>query len=336
MKITPKAAEAFITKPEEYRAVLLYGPDSGLARERAQRIKTAVLGANPDPMAFVEIEESALLADPARLADEILAINMMAPKRMILLRNVGDKVTGIIREASEHLHKDAYLVVLAEELTTRSTLRSWFEGEAHCVALACYQDEVRDVQEIIRKTMSAAGIDLSRSVSDYLAQQLGNDRYVTRQELEKIVLFAGDSKQLSLEDAQSLVDYNRETGLDDIVNAVADKNLPNLDKVVQSQLREGTQPIAYLRSLMRYFNRLYFIRSQMAAGKDMESVISGLKPKVFYKQEQSLRRHVMQWELQQTAKALALLVSAELACKTSDVPVVPASTRRLLQVTQVR
>ena len=144
-----------------------------------------------------------------------------------------------------------------------------------------------------------------------------------------------------MKDAVALVDYNRETSFDDVVNAVADRNLQALEKTLTMLLREGTQPVAYLRALQRYFNRLYFIRSKMApnnedGGQSAESVIQGLRPPVFFRQLPLLTRHVQQWSLPAIAKALKLLINAELACKTSDIPIVPASSRFLLQVTQVR
>ena len=47
-------------------------------------------------------------------------------------------------------------------------------------------------------------------------------------------------------------------------------------------LRDGETPVAYLRALQRYFNRLYYIRSQMSAGHNADQVIRELRPPVFF------------------------------------------------------
>jgi DNA polymerase III delta subunit len=120
------------------------------------------------------------------------------------------------------------------------------------------------------------------------------------------------------------------------VHAVADRNLAALEQSLSVVLREGTSPVTYLRALQRYFNRLYSIQSQVAQGMSADNVIANLKPKVFYKHVPILTRHVQQWSAEAVVKALRLLIAAELACKTSDLPPVPASSRRLLQVTQAR
>ncbi len=337
MKLGFRDVDGFLAAPDRTcRAALLYGPDSGLARERSRRIKDKVLAENTDPFAFVEFSESAILDDPARLSDEINAIGLLGGKRCILIRDVSDKITSLIKELAPSLHAEVFLLLLADELGAKSALRKWFEEAASAAAVACYRDEIRDLQTVVNKAFSAANVHAPRDVVEYLCSQLGNDREVTRSELEKIITYAGEEKALSLADVEALVDYNRDTNLDDIVNAAADKNVGALDKTLSVHLREGTSPVAYLRALQRYFNRLYFIKSKMEAGYDVETVVGSLRPPVFYKQKPLLIRHARNWSLPQIVKALKLLVAAEITSKTSDVPVSAATSRRLFQVTQVR
>lgn len=337
MKIAPKAAEAFLANPEgQARAVLVYGPDAGLVRERALKIKAVVLAGNDDPFAYVELEESKLLDDPARLNDELSSISLMGGKRLIHVRGGGDKLTRLMEGAAALFHADVFLLISGGELPSRSSLRAFFDASPVCASVACYKDEARDVQAVIRRKLEEAGVAIDRDTMEYLVSQLGNDRFVTYQELEKIVLFAGASKRISLEEAQALVDYNRDSELDEVVASVADRNLAALEATLTAHRREGTSPVAYLRALLRYFNRLYFIRARMASGESADEVISGLRPPVFFKQLPSLTRHVQAWDTPRLVKALRLLVEAELACKTSDLPLLPASHRKLMQVTQVR
>lgn len=337
MKIAPRAAEAFLGSPaREHVALLLYGPDSGLVRERAKAAIKSLLGDTYDPFALTEFTEAKILSDPALLSDELSAISMMSPKRVVLVRDAGDKLTKIIDGAADQLRADAYLIVCGDELSARSSLRAWFEKAPNAASVACYNDEARDVHEVIRKRFAGAGIQCDRDAMEYLASQLGNDRGVTLSELEKLITYAGAEKRLTLSDVESLVDYNRETNLDDIVNAAADRNLKGLEVMIGRVLREGLQPIVYLRAMQRYFNRLYFIRGQMSTGQSADMVIQSLRPPVFFRQLPILTRHVQQWEPDAITRALKLLVEAELACKTSDLPPIPASSRKLFQLTQAR
>lgn len=337
MKIAAKTIEAFLSQlPPTCRGALFYGPDAGLVRERAQRVKTAILGASFDPMAVVEWEEAKLLADPALLADEFAAVSLMAPRRVILIRDAGDKLTKIFESALPYAHAEVFLVAMAGELSARSTLRLWFEKEKDVASVACYKDEARDVEQVIRKRFAEAEIRADRDVVAYLSGQLGNDRGVTHQELDKIITYAGEEKTLYIEDIQALVGYNRDTDVDDVVSAVADKNLAALEAALSRLLREGVQPVTYLRGLQRYFNRLYAMRTLMDNGQSAGEIIASARPPVFFKQVPVMTRHLQAWSLSSIVKALALLIEAELACKTSDLPPAPASHRKLMQVTQAR
>lgn len=337
MKIGFRDVEPFLAAPDRrFRAALVYGPDHGLARERANRIKAAVLTGNADPFACVELPQELVLDDPARLNDELLAMGLMASKRLVVVSGASDKLLSAIKGVAPSLHDQAFLLVAAGELSARSALRDWFEKTPEAAAVACYRDEARDIQTIVKQTFSKENIAADGDVAEFLCLSLGNDREVTRSELEKIVTFAGKEKKISLEDVRSLVDYNRDTGLDDIVMATADKNLAGLDKMLSVHAREGAAPVAYLRALSRYFNRLYFIKSQMAAGYDIETVIANLKPKVFYKHVPPLTKHARNWSLENVVRALKLLAAAELAIKTTDMPAEAASARRLYQIAQMR
>ncbi len=339
MKIAPKAIDAFLATPQrEHQAALIYGIDSGLVRERAKKIITAILGnMASDPFAKIDLSETELLSDPPRLSDELSAVSMICDKRVIIINDAGDKLTKIIEQASGYFYKDNFLLVLSDELSSKSSLRAFFEKNTSCAVLACYKDEARDIQNIIRQKLESTGISYERSVLEYLTEQLGNDRYVTYQELEKLILYAGDEKKLSLNDVESLIDYNQDTKLDDLINSVADRNLAALEKNLSQHIREGTQPILYLRSLQKYFNRLYTIRTQMKeTGQSSEMVIAGMRPPVFFKQQPILVRHANNWNIENIVKALKLLIAAELDCKTSDIPTISASSRRLMKITQVK
>lgn len=72
-----KDATSFLARPDPGRPiVLLYGPDAGLVRERADALIAASLDDPKDPFALVRLDGDELSAEPSRLVDEALAIPM--------------------------------------------------------------------------------------------------------------------------------------------------------------------------------------------------------------------------------------------------------------------
>lgn len=335
MKIAAKAVAGFLAKPDNgVAAALFYGPDAGMARERSQAVTRVLLGEKPDPLAVLDVSEAKLLADPAFLADELAGFGFLTDRRVMLIRDAGDKLTKILEAASDLMRADVYIIVLSGELGPRSSLRAWFEKSPQAASVACYHDEARDMGDLIRETFGKANIAITSEVVSYLVSQLGNDRYVTRQELEKMITYMGDDTTLTLQEACLLTNYNQETDLDEAINALADKNLMALDKALNQLVKEGVQPIQYLRALSRYFHRLYAIKLQ-AKQSNIDAVIAALRPPVFFKQVPILTRHAKQWQLEAIAKALELITAAELACKTNDLPIFAASERELFKATRL-
>ena len=58
----------------DVRAVLLYGPDAGLVRERADGLVRGVAGDLGDPFRVTELSPDEIAKEPARLFDEAAAI----------------------------------------------------------------------------------------------------------------------------------------------------------------------------------------------------------------------------------------------------------------------
>ena len=72
MKVAPRDLGRFLRTAEaSVAAVLFYGPDQGLVRERAVELITRLAGDVRDPFRVAELTPAQLKEDPVRLADDI-------------------------------------------------------------------------------------------------------------------------------------------------------------------------------------------------------------------------------------------------------------------------
>ncbi len=98
MKLQGARIESFVKAPDpDIRAVLIYGPDSGLVRERATLLTKAIVEDPLDPFLVVEFTGAALRSDPALLADEAAAIALMGGRRVVRFRDVPDSLAGVFK-----------------------------------------------------------------------------------------------------------------------------------------------------------------------------------------------------------------------------------------------
>ena len=68
MRLAPARIAAFLQRPDpEIRAVLLYGPDEGLVRERAEAVARSICPDLKDPFRVADLMAAALAADDVRV-----------------------------------------------------------------------------------------------------------------------------------------------------------------------------------------------------------------------------------------------------------------------------
>ncbi len=129
MKLTARDSDAFIRAPQKSAAALIYGTDAGQVRQRVAALAESWLGKNPDPMAKAEFSADQLKDDPACLSDELAAMSLMCPRRVILLREAEDANLEAITEAISHRAPENFLILyVTESLAATSKLRVWAEA----------------------------------------------------------------------------------------------------------------------------------------------------------------------------------------------------------------
>jgi DNA polymerase-3 subunit delta len=332
MKIAPAQADRFAAAPPaDLVAVLVYGPDDGLVRERARRIAASVVDDLSDPFRVTEIAASALREDPAKLADEACAMSLMGGRRVVRLRETGDAAAGALGDVLETASADDVLVVVeAGDLSPRSKLRKLVEGADNGAALACYSDDARTLATVIRETLAEGGLTASPDAVAWLTDHLGSDRMLSRMELEKLATYALGTGEVSLEDAEAVVGDGAATTLDDIVYSTADGNLRDLDRSLARAFDEGANAVAVVRAATRHFQRLHRAAGAVRAGSAPDQAMKSLRPPVFFKRADAFRRELQTWSAARLANALETLTDAEIACKTTGVPAEAACRRALL------
>lgn len=322
MKLPAAQVAQFLKAPPTSVAVaLVYGPDEGLVRERTETLVRAILGgAGDDPFRLALLTADQVRQDPARLADEASAISLMGGRRVIRLRDAGDAVTKPVQFLLEQPTGDSLTVIEAGSLDAKSSLRKLCESHGRSVAIACYADGPRELAETMRETFGRYRITLEREAQDYLLSQLGGDRMVTRQELEKLALQAGDGGRIGLEDAVAGIGNTSALAIDDVVYDAFDGKAGALDTRLDRLFLEGEAPVGILRACLRHAQRLHWVSVETSSGKSLDAALAGLRPPLFFKLADRFKAQAHILDAARTQRLLGLLLEAERQCKRTGYP----------------
>lgn len=340
MKIPPARADRFVKSPgDEIIAILLYGPDDGLVRERAEALVRAAAGSLDDPFRVAEVAPSDLRDDPARLTDEARALAFGGGGRAVRLRGAGDGQSEAVKATIAALSEGdapapSLIVVEAGELTPRAKLRKLFEDSERAAAVACYLDDGRGLNQVIGEILSGHSLRAAPDALAWLIQHLGADRRVTRSELDKLALYCHGHSEVTLEDCVAVIGDASAGDLDQAVFAAAGGEFATLETALARAFREGTNAITVIRAAQRHLQRLHQVTGAMAAGTPLDAAIKGLKPPPFFKVADRFRAQARVWPVTHVAQALALLSEAEVRCKTTGMPDQLICARALMQIAQ--
>jgi DNA polymerase-3 subunit delta len=338
MKVASRDVEAFLDGPSPaISAVLFYGPDAGLVRERADRLVESVAGSRDDPFRVGQLTLAALKEEPSRLCDDVAALSFNGGRRAVRLRDAADAASPAVELLLSTVTNAGIAVLEAGDLGPRSSLRRAIESAGNGAAVPCYRDEGAELQRLIAATLRAAGLQAGRDANAYLMGALGGDRGLTRQELEKLVSYKGAAKgpelrTVSLDDVKNCIGDVSAVSLDDLVFAVADGDLALLESVVDRVLAEGIGPVQLLRGLARHFQRLQLVT---AAGRDLDGAMARLRPPVFFQRVTQFKAQARRWPAAAIAEAQRRLVEAEMGCKRTSWPAETLARRTALEIARL-
>ena len=322
MKLGWKDIEPFVKKPNpKARAILVYGPDSGLMRERSAAMgKSAVADLN-DPFNVAVLTGDILSEDPARLSDEAKAMSLMGGARLIRIEGASDKHTTLLKEYLADPSAENLVILEAGELTPRSTLRLLFEKSDNAAAIPCYVDDERGVSSIIRTTLSENAFTIQSDATQWLAQNIAGDRGRVRGEIDKLMLYMGTDKAIRLDDVRAACGEAGDQSLDDLLYAIGGGKTEAALRAYNKLVEEGVAIVTILRALQGHFRRLHYTRSLMNDGLDVEAAMKKLQPAVFFKYADSFKAQLRKWPENKLLSFLQRLSQVEAQTKQTGTPV---------------
>lgn len=323
MKIAAKNIETFLKTPDSKAlAILIYGPDSGLVRQRASILGKHIVEDLNDPFNAATLNNADLAQEPGRLSDEANTVSMMGGRRLIMIPDASDKLAASLNDYLENPNPEALVILQAGDLNPRSSLRKLCESAGNAAALPCYVDDERSLQRLIKDHMSAHQIRIEHDAVLWLSANINGDRLKVMQELDKLVIYKhGDPTPLNLEDVQICCGEAGTADIDQLLYSLGQRSKDAPLKALDRLFSDNVNFVIILRSLQEHFRKLSAVLSLQAAGQAIPEAMKTLGIRIFFKQESAFQAQLQRWSLQRLERVLDQLNQLEAACKKTGAPV---------------
>jgi len=263
--------DAFIAKPNPAQPVMLvFGPDAGLVRERAEALIRASVDDINDPFSLARLAGDDLASEPTRLLEEANTIPLFGGRRAVWVkaggRNFAPAVEALLAAASP----ECRVVIEAGELRKNAPLRVLCERAKNAAALPCYIDDAAALARLIDDEMRAANLTIAPDARAALVPLLGGDRLASRSEVNKLALYARDKKVIERDDVMAIVSDASDLTLDSLVDAVFAGCIAEVEFQFAKARTAGTSPGSILSAAQRHVALLHKTRLAIDEGASAE------------------------------------------------------------------
>ena len=302
--------EQNIQSANSQKIFLFYGENEGLKKEFKKKLR--VQNKNQEILTLFQDE---IIKNKNILLNEVNNKSLFSEKKIIFINQVNDKILDIVIEIIENI-QDEKIFLFSDILEKKSKLRNYFEKSKLCGITACYQDNEITIRKIIMEKLNGYK-GLTGQVTNLIIQNTGLDRNKVDNEIDKIISCFKD-KKIVLKKLDLLLNIRTNDDFNLLKDEAINGNKINTNKLLADTVFEVENNIYYLNSINQRINKLNEIENMKKENSNIESLISSLKPAVFWKDKPILIEQSKKWNKEKIQTALKKTYNTELKIKSNS------------------
>lgn len=325
--------DKYLKKPDlAIKAFVVYGTNDGLLNETVKKLILTVSKDLYDPFCVVYFNGADVNADISSLFAEYSSQSLMGGRRVIVVKDADNNLTKHIKSMLDASKTDTLIILSSTSLNKKSSLVSLAEDRDDMGLIVCYEDRDEDIFSTARSMFIENGFTISNEALQLLCSRLSNDRKTNLGEIEKLITFMGDKKNISPEDIFNCISDQSSSSGDDVCYFAASGYTEKALKAFRKLINEGNEPIAIVRSLSYHFYKLLTIKAWMEKGETLDKAMFKLVPRVIFFRESSFKKQVSIWPKERIFAVMELLYKCERDCKTTNMPVEEIASYTIMQI----
>lgn len=259
---------------------LLYGPDRMPVQSKTEELFAAA-GVDPADVESFDMEETTV--------DEAVAAAMTIPflseRKGVVLRNAyflaaapkpqkePEHRLERLQEYLSHPNPTTVLVVqvVAEKLDSRKALARVFAEKAAVVE--CLPARKEDAYAVVRRRVEETGHTIDADALEEFAIRTKESEGIARNELDKLILFAGKKVAIDVKMVRSAVTKNVEDNVFDLVNAYLAKDAWSVTSTLQDLFKSGIDPASVATLMASKFQEILYAKELLRTGARFDDVM---------------------------------------------------------------
>ena len=300
---------------------LVYGADTGLVSMLSSKIVNHYNDSEGDSFNIHRLEFDDIKSNVVLLSDKMMSMSLLGGRTIVVIENSATASTKDLTQLLKHsTSNDAKVIFEAGELAKSSSLRKNFETLDNCVAIPCYKPDARSIKSLIMQYMKSCDLHYNHEITEILANIFPANRLLIQNEIEKLSLYKGDNKEVTIEDINSMFAEMSEHSYDDVCTAIISKNKSLLVHNLAKLKHEDVPFIVLIRVVMNFFYKVLILLNTMKEkSKSANAAVLELRPPVFFKQKTNVINAANALNVKQVKQYIKKLLLLEVDCKSSSI-----------------
>ena len=298
---------------DKYNLYLLYGKNEGLQNEVINEYFIKNFKGE-----IIKYDEKEILNNNEVIIGEILNKSLFCEKRILIVSRATDKSVKIIEEILEKNINDIKIIYKSGALEKRSKLRNIFEKNKLTVVIPFYEDDLRSLLTIINNFIRKNEIKISRESINLLIERANGSRETLNNELEKIYNYSLSNKNLQYDIVEKLTNLSENIDVNELVDQYLIKNTKHVTKILNENNYSDEDCILILRTILIKSKRLLGIIEKNNEVKNIDEVITNVRPPVFWKDKEKVKKQANNWNFEELKRKIYQINEIETLVKSNS------------------
>ena len=268
---------------------LIYGENEGQKKEIIENLKKNLNGN------IESYDEAQILNNTEVFYTKILNQSFFENEKIIIINRCSEKLYEIVKNLKEKSISDIKIIFNATILDKKSKLRSLFEKSDELIIIPTYKDTQITLMEMAKKFFKYYKIAISQETINLLVNRCSGDRGNLKSELDKILIYMQNKKNISLEEIYKLTNLAENFSINDLVDTSLSKNSQKISEIINESNYKAQDGIIILRTFLQKAKRLLKLYEAQNENESFDNLINNYKPLIFWKDKPIIRRQLENW-----------------------------------------
>ena len=270
---------------------LLYGENRGFKNQFIYENLSSEFKKN-----IFKYNENEVFNDYNDFITSILNKSFFEEKKLYIISNVSEKILKLIEDFISSNIEDITIIIVASILDKKSKLRNFFEKEKNTICIPFYSDQNRTLSFLANNFFKEKKISISQEVINFLVERCRGDRANLNNEMNKIYNYAYEKSKVSFDEVYKITNLAENYSVNELIDNCLAKNKKRISAILNQNNFSDEDCILILRTMLNKSKRILKIKKEINDVNSIDSIISSIKPPIFWKDKEIVKTQIMNWD----------------------------------------